>query len=559
MSEFLSNLKKKEDEFLHKLVKDREAKLHELDEREKNLAGYEAKIKKDTLDWEHELRSKTTTWVDDTRNKNEKDWSEREIQLRNLESQKRVELQKWLEIEQSKREIDWKEREQKLAGLEANREKDIEQWKKDKQAEFLTKNKGLVEENGLLEGRIGELKSLFTKLDTDHATLKTENEKVKTESSHAVTQMTEMKREVDLMTQNRDRLLSDAKLYEKRVGEMKFEIDNHASRLENLKKEFESQKAQIKSQLEIEKTQMTKDTYDQVNQLKMLELEKLKQTKEDLLSELHKTKARLSKEIHQSVEKALVGTIPSDQLSALSNTMLSKIVATMEEQTAHIALSDNDESNQLTKDTNVVRKKQKRERIQQMMMGFVIGAIAIGVLQATYMKVSNNQNPVKDMLAEQAAEAKADHAAKKFNPKREPEVKDTYVDLVLYTDQFYEMYLSQEFHDRFGKAAMEYLLRTWRIEEEKSIQVVSMSQTLVKTLLEKKETVSTDFLEKGLTKLKETETETESKIVEILGSQVKYESYRKFEKKYFRDELEKFYLARNKTGEGHIDQSSESK
>ena len=195
-----------------------------------------------------------------------------------------------------------------------------------------------------------------------------------------------------------------------------------------------------------------------------------------------------------------------------------------------------------------------------MMMGFVIGAICAALLQATYIKVTNNQNPLVDLMAEQAAEAKKVHAAKKYNPQREPEMKDSYVDLVLFTDQFHELYLSSDFHERFGKAAIEYLLRTWRIEEEKSIQVVSLSKTLVQTLLEKKELVNTDYLEKGLAKLKEAEDDTKSKIVGILGSQVKYESFRSFEKKFFREELEKFYLARNKNqGAGSIDQSSESK
>ncbi len=604
LAEFHNGLKKKEEEFIVKLNKDREFKLKELEEREKTLAEYEAKIKKDTNDWvvetraknekewadreaavrklekekneemttfervtkertlawESDLRAKTTAWEIETRTKNEKEWSERELELRNLESQKRIELQKWIESEQVKHENDWKERETKLASAEVVKERELDAWAKEKQNEFFTKNKSLVEENGLLETRIAELKTVFGKLTTDHETLKAENEKTKTDTQMLSSQLVDLKKEVGLLIQNKDQLILDSKSYEKRVGEMKFEIDNHANKLDGLKKEFEGQKAQHRSQLEMEKTQMTKDMYDQVNQLKLLELDKLKGLKEDLLSELHKTKERLSKEIHAQVEKSLVGSIPVEKLNALSNTVLERIQATLAEQTAHIAISGNDDANQLTADTKTVLKKQKRERFQQMVMGFVVGAIAIGVLQATYLKVTNNLNPVKDLIAEQAAEAKKDMEAKKFNPKREPEVKDSYVDLVLYTDQFYEMYLSPDFNERFGKATMEYLLRTWRIEEEKSIQVVAMSKTLVKTLLEKKDSVRTDFLEQGMQKLKETESETEAKIVEILGSQVKYESYRKFERKYFRDELEKFYLSRNATAEeGSIEQSSEHK
>jgi pSer/pThr/pTyr-binding forkhead associated (FHA) protein len=622
---FRSSLKKKEDEFWVKVNRDREFKLKELEEREKNLADYESKIKKDTNDWvidtrakneaewsareaavkkyekdkneelslfekaikertlawESELRSKTTTWETElkvkatawetdlrsktnsweveTRTKNEKEWSARELELRNLESQKRVELQKWIEAEQSKREGDWKDREVKLSNAESVKEKELDAWAKEKQNEFFTKNKSLVEENGLLETRIAELKTVFGKLQNDHVILKSENEKTKTDTQMFSSQLIDLKKEVSLLIQNRDQLVADSKSYEKRLGEMKFEIDDHANRLDGLKKEFEGQKAQHRSQVEAEKTQMTKDMYDQVNQLKLLELEKMKGVKEDLLSELHRTKERLSKEIHNQVEKTLVGSIPVEKLNALSNVVLAKIQSTLEEQTAHIALNTSDDASQFSADTKTVLKKQKRERFQQMVMGFVVGAISIGILQATYMKVSNNLNPVKDLLAEQAAEAKKDLDSKKFNPKRVPEVKDSYVDLVLYTDQFYEMYLSPDFNERFGKATMEYLLRTWRIEEEKSIQVVAMSKTLVKTLGEKKDAIRTDFLEQGMTKLKETETETESKIVEILGSQVKYESYRKFERKYFRDELEKFYLSRNTApAEGYIEQSSKS-
>lgn len=563
---------------------DREAAIRKL-EKEKNeematfekitkdrTLAWESDIRSKTTAWDTELRAKTTAWESDlkskmviweaeTRSKHEKELSERELELRNLESQKRIELQKWIESEQSKRELDWKDRESKLANAESNKEKELNAWAKEKQSEFFAKNKNLVEENGLLETRIAELKTVFVKLQTDHESLKSENEKTKTDTQVFSSQLVDLKKEVSLLIQNKDQLIIDSKSYEKRVGEMKFEIDNHASKLDSLKKEFEALKAQHRSQLEIEKQKMTKDMYDQVNQLKLLEMDKMKGMKEDLLSELHKTKERLAKEIHAQVEKSLVGSIPVEKLNSLSNIVLEKISATLAEQTAHIAINASNDSSQMTTDTKSVLKKQKRERTQQLAMGFMIGAVCIGILQGAYFKVANNLNPVKDLIAEQAEEAKKDLAAKKFSPKREPEVKDSYVDLVLYTDQFNELYLNPEFNERFGKATIEYLLRTWRIEEEKSIQVVAMSKTLVKTLVEKKDSVRTDFLEQGLQKLKDTESETESKIAEILGSQVKYESYRKFERKFFRDELEKFYLSRNSNHqtEGHTDQSSEVK
>lgn len=571
LQEFSSTLKKKEDEFVLSLEKDREVKVKELNEREKTLNEYESRIKKDTHDWEAGLRAKTNAWDADvraktiaweneTRAKNEASWNEREIQLRNIESQKRVELQKWMETEQAKHEVDWKQREDRLVNFETAKEKEIESWKNEKQQEFLTKNKGLVDENTLLETRINELKAVFGKLETDHTTLKVESDKARAESQQYAAQLVDLKKEVSLLAQNKEQLLVDSKTYEKRVGEMKYEIDNHSNRVADLKKEFDAQKAQLQSRLEMEKTQMTKDTYEQVNQLKLLELDKLKAAKEDLLSELHKNKERIAKEIHQAVEKALVGSIPAENINGVSTVMLQKIVATMEEQTAHIALSGNENVSQFSQDTAKVVKKQKRERFQQIAMGFIIGLVCMGAGQQAYIKVRDNQNPMGDRIAEETADAMKDLAAKKYSPKREPDVKGSYVDLVIHTDQFHEMYLSSAFHDRFSKAAMEYLLKTWRTEEEKSVQVVALSKTLVSTLTEKKDNVRTDYLEQGLKNLNEIENETAAKIVEILGSQVKYESYRKFERKYFSTELEKFYLSRkgHSPEEGHTEQSSES-
>src|SRR5690606_19085558 len=113
----------------------------------------------------------------------------RELELRNLESQKRVELQKWIESEQAKRETDWKDREQKLASAESNKERELAAWAKEKQDEFFSKNKNLVEENGLLETRIAELKTEFGKLTTDHESLKAENEKTKTDTQMLSSQL----------------------------------------------------------------------------------------------------------------------------------------------------------------------------------------------------------------------------------------------------------------------------------------------------------------------------------------------------------------------------------
>ncbi len=340
-----------------------------------------------------------------------------------------------------------------------------------------------------------------------------------------------------------------------------------------MKKEYEIQKANYKNQLDADQKKMLQVSQEQMNQMKILEVEKFNKLKETMLSELYKSKDVVAKEVHQAVEREIVKIIPSSQLTAVTENILTQIQTVFNEHTSSLKLNDDKSTHQMQKDAHQVVNKMKRDRNLSMGMGMALGMLVFFLGESGYRYVQNKQNPVTDQIAQQAEKVKQELEEKKFTPERVPEVKDTYVDLVIYTDQFVEMYLDPTYHDRWGKAAMDYLLKTWRVEEEKSIQIVAMAQTLVKTLHEKQATVRTDFLEQGLAKMREQEQETSNKIVEILGSNVKFESFRKFEKKFFRDELEKFYLSKNsktphesketpgdlqKQIDGEIEQSSKS-
>lgn len=582
MSEFHGSLKKKEEEFYAKLSKEKEAKVKELEEREQFILTHEQKVRKETEEWANDLRSKTTQWeqklrsettewetkvknetnqwVFETKNKYQREWEDRDIQLRNFESQKRTETLEWVSQEQKKKESEWALREKDLKEIEDRKNQEVESWVKEKQDEFLNKNKSLIDENTLLEQRAKELKLAYEDINAKFVSTKSENDSLLASVNDLKTKNDKYKEENTALLKQQDIIVQDTKFVEKKLGEMNYELSTQQSRIDSLAKDFEAQKAHYKSQMDVEQQKMLKASQEQVNQMKVLEMERLNTLKEDMLSELYKNKETISKEIHRAIEKEIVNLMPPSQFGPFSENLYKQILGSFDDHTASMSADAHSDKGQLKKDANLVLKKQRRERYQYISMGVLMGMFFFFVGSNVYRYVQEKQNPVSDKIAEQAEQVKKDLDEKKFNPARVPEVKDSYVDLVLYTDQFTELYLDPEFHDKWGKAAMDYLLRTWRVEEEKSIQVVAMAQTLVKTLVEKKETVRTDFLEQGLGKMKELETETSNKIVDILGSQVKFESFRKFEKKYFRDELEKFYLARNKSpNEGVIEQSSESK
>ncbi len=550
LSEFKGSLKKKEEEFYFHFNREKETKLRELEHQEKSVREQNEKLVKET-----------NAWIEETKSRLQKEWDEREIQLRNFESNKRNETQAWIKAEQKKKENEWQQKTAEITELEEKKNKELSQWLKERQDEFLYKNKDLIDENNLLEVKVKELR-------VDHSSLERNNSQLRSENDLILKDFNETKEKVDKLKETNIRLLKqqeavihETRIVEKKLGEMRYEMGAQQENVALIEKEFEAKKSLFKEQLIMEQQKMQKATQEQVNQMKILELDKLNTMKETMLSDIYKNKETIAKEVHRAIEKEIIGTMPPSQFAQLSENIYQQIVNTFDEHSAATSADLDSDKGQLKKDATLVLSKQKRQRQQFVGGGMLMGMILFFLGDYVYNYVKERQSPVSERIAEQAEQNKKDLIGKKFIPARVPEVKESYVDLVLYTDQFTELYLNQKYHDRWGKAAMDYLLKTWRIEEEKSIKIVAMSHTLVKNLIEKKETIRTDFLEQGLAKMKEIESESANKVVEILGSQVKYESFRKFERKYFREELEKFYLARSskQQNDGEIDQSSLAK
>jgi hypothetical protein len=74
------------------------------------------------------------------------------------------------------------------------------------------------------------------------------------------------------------------------------------------------------------------------------------------------------------------------------------------------------------------------------------------------------------------------------------------------------------------------------VDEDKSIQVLSMASALVKELNEKKEAIHPDFVKEGLLKMRALEKSTLDRMKVALGSEVRLESFRRFENKFYEQE-----------------------
>jgi hypothetical protein len=157
-------------------------------------------------------------------------------------------------------------------------------------------------------------------------------------------------------------------------------------------------------------------------------------------------------------------------------------------------------------------------------------------VQTGYKIVVEDQNPLRTRTLAEAQKRQEDLARRKFNPPQVLEPKDNYVDSVIYTKSYAKNYLNPEFQKKLYKAASAYLLKTWRLEEEKSIEVLAAAGALVQELEVKKETIHPDFVKDGIAKMRKIEAQTTQRMKDILGTEVRLESYRAFEKKFYAQE-----------------------
>src|SRR5690606_11999213 len=128
------------------------------------------------------------------------------------------------------------------------------------------------------------------------------------------------------------------------------------------------------------------------------------------------------------------------------------------------------------------------------------------------------------------SEAKKDLERRKYDPKQTSEVKSSYVDAVIFTKDFTSTYLNPEFQEKWNKEATSYLLKTWRLDEDKSAKTLAMAAALVSDLAERREKIHPDFVKKDIAKMREIEKETLGRMKKELGSEVRLESFKKFEK-----------------------------
>lgn len=326
-------------------------------------------------------------------------------------------------------------------------------------------------------------------------------------------------------------------LNEKHVN-LSINIQDMEAKRTQLIKESESLKAHLTEKIEKEKNTLIKAEEERSEEVRLEFAKKMKKMEQDMVDNLLQRKMTLVREIHGAVEKEVVQLVEAANWRKISANVQARIGEAFDDKVA--SLSQSVATSQKPDD---LLKKRTYENLRWAFGGLVVGLALFLTTDKVLEKMRKDKSPMQTRVTNEAKQRQADLERRRFNPPQTGEAKETYTDSVIYTRDFVAIYMEQDYQQRLYKEMSQYLLKTWRLDEETSLRALSAVQALVKELVDKKTKIHPDFVKEGVEKMHKLENETLGRMKEILGSEVRLESFRRFENEFYAEELKRRGLA----------------
>lgn len=402
--------------------------------------------------------------------------------------------------------------------------------------EFEIRSIGEKEEH---EARISEILGKFNSLNEELEAAKKDLASIRVQESNSYSELKtqELKNE-ELKKQNfnlmgeRATLETKVKELQAQLGHFSLDIQAADEKRKQIEADLSQQRAQLKDRLERERQQIMKDSEERLNESQLEMGKRLNVLERELFDEIVSRKDKIAKEVLVIVETRIAKVLEPSKWDQVSSQVFEGVQDVIEGK----AISFTDSTSSLPKQSVSLARKKRKEHIRWISTGLVCGFATAVIGLRTYETMTADKNPMRTIAAEETRRRKEDLEKRKFSPLQVAEVKDNYTDSVIYTRGFVEGFQDADFQKKLYKAASSYLLKTWRVDEDKSIQVISMSSALVKELSEKRQGIHPDFVKDGVNKMRELEKQTMERMKVLLGSEVRLESYRRFEKNLYEQE-----------------------
>ena len=306
--------------------------------------------------------------------------------------------------------------------------------------------------------------------------------------------------------------------------------DQIEEQIRYLSQTLEDSKKKVKEELDNEYKNLKAIEAKKFDDYKANEIKELQKIRDNHTNAIKKFSVDLSQEIASKVEmlakKAPAGSFDFEKNFELINSVIQ----------VKSAINTGSESKH-AEQLDDWKKRKRKENFSLMSSGFAIGIIAVFLGNFAYKRL--NTDPVQEELARMAVERKIAAAQNAYTPQKTNQYYDTYVEATLYTENFTETYLDDAIQQEWVSYATKYFLRQWKVEEERVIKVIANSRALVQSIEEAKANLKKDRIKSDLEKLKAMEKENVETQSEMLGTNVKYEAYKKLEREFFSQRIQR--------------------
>lgn len=334
---------------------------------------------------------------------------------------------------------------------------------------------------------------------------------------------------------NRDAALEIERQAKKNIEELTKKIQTLSEQketierqLQNIDKNLADAKLKVKSEVENEYKILREAEGKKFEEFKVAELKELQKIREEHTSSIKKLSLELSQEVASKLEMQAKKTGGQAFDFEKSLEVINSVI--------QVKTSENGMSSNHQAQLDTWKKKQRAEKITLFTSGLAAAIVLFFGGNFIYSKLTRDS--FKDEMSRSAEARRQKEIENKFTPEKTSAYYETYVDATLYTDGFVDVFLDDTNQQAWVKKATVYFLNTWKIDEQKTIQVISNSRSLVQAVNEKVPMFTKQNFKAELEKLKQIEAANITQQVQIFGTNVRYESYKKLERQFFSELLQ---------------------
>ncbi len=301
-----------------------------------------------------------------------------------------------------------------------------------------------------------------------------------------------------------------------------------SSEIETLTENLEKDKKDKKLNIDQEIANYKKLEYDKFETFKANQAQSYEKLKESHIESIKKISLDLSQEIATKLELQFKSNPDFDFEKTLE---IANFVIQVKSSDLGGGSSQHEEMHAVWKQ----RQKSEKRRIYIQTFAAYIAITVIGYFGYNQLMI----DPLARQQREIAAQKQEAAIKNIYVPERTDTYNDNYVDLTLYTNQFYEKFTDENLQHQFMKKSTRQFLNRWRVNEEVLIKVISGSRAFVKSIKEQSVKLTKDRYKIDIGKYKESEQAMIKQHQALLGSEVRYQDYKKIEKEFFEAEISK--------------------